>query len=1581
MNESAKTIKACQSSDDIYAQDIRVFEKLNALNTKEKIENFLLNQNLKDYNNIPISLIAGPISVLCVKTFDNYGLRLLFSTYIKSFSLIGDFLCHEPTVKEPKTNDKYAKMAVDLLLQTPLPPLFYPDMNEQSRYKIEVPDIFIPILPTAFACSETNIYVGIEGPSVVIIPIQNTSDSKTEVIPIENFPNEPFSILFMNDSLIFSSKTVRALHFDTKTKEQFPINLFYPFNFLYILEKKNAFEPPIVSDGEKFYSIDFGPSPKIKIFHLDLDSIMYETSVHLKEGHNPLMAPFTELLPLDQKNKALIATNGVYISFILKSPQLTICRIFLVYDGTHLHDVVLKDFDDFNGWCFNSNRPAHCLLGKYNVLMVDGCFSLPTWMTGYSIPEGVPEIKSRKNDDILIGYSHALAIFASRIIGVEVGLKLNFLNEIYNTPLEKAVLSFIIQAYNFTEDALALEAEGYKDAAYIKRVADAYKVAAKAFLVFLSLKIHQDSTSVQVTPLLDQFLICIDNEKYSYIKDLIVYIIFSCLDVFVLANMEKTSKILKTLIDSQKYTAMLFKWFPKSKYVSRALTIESVVSLCNMSLKTHYVFDDMSLPLLKSLQYGFITDLIGDKNDEIVKHSLQLSSIYLIEVVNQLKVDFDNLCSENWSLQRFTNSISFLIFDDLMKLVCANYKDFICNVQIIEIFFTVGEMQILNEDQYYVISKLFARSYYLALILSFNLIKREKCFMNFGERPKITGEYSLFENSIHPTKCDNVPGDIYENILKAAYNSYRCGMKPNEIEEAINYILSKVNRSEIPLETIRKRLEDVQQYLPQSFHCVIAYLDGENVNIVTEKSTNKYYSWFLNRLSTYYSQETVKIKVILAFFISKFVEIIPMLASVPISTLDKFVSTIDLWPYLHHEFLRLSRINFQINFNKFTPEQIEYIFPTMLAISDKLSDQSYILNTFKDSASQSFLNLAEENQMKSFLMKLRIFVKCQKTIGNCSDDFFNLAKKLMYYGNYDHLTLFTDILQELVDSGYDDRRIFDYLFYLIEEFVTMKTFLIASDGGVFCSFQSLFLLTNSVKKMAKTSEFVRRLLIELLNTDKKDAFFVIFSSVDLPRPNMEISFLENGLKYNGILRKLNKDGFSVFVKDKVKNIDKKYFKTIKILNQEKFDPEIFVNNFSEIYLSFNKYLTDFDNHKMQSLTCFYLSSLTTFSSSNEFTDKIQNDFVYKVYKYLTPQNLMKKDSDFELFYFISEMLDTDWPFFTLLNRLPQNSKQETSGARSLDLTLFRSREMKKSVENFVVALASDMLYVSSPFSCHFTSTLKLTVSEKKTMELSLNMIDKYSNTVFTTKPFLVKGEVTILTKPLEQSVYVKTGNDVKKFSIVKSSNSAFITLNLPSASVLNYQFTSLNDYTEFDKLSDGIFLTKSDKIQLPFINSSNIIYSDILRLTSIYSSKLTIKCLSKICEKLKIDDVKFLSEFSEYYLLLLPHDSNRKMVLSDDGTMSNIYKNVSDNKDGFCKAIIEFISQKFQETKQNLIMFNLRSNYSSPDSTNLEENIYESTITLDSMIKNSSSLIGFVLGNDDSEYSKQLLEILTNLRM
>lgn len=105
------------------------------------------------------------------------------------------------------------------------------------------------------------------------------------------------------------------------------------------------------------------------------------------------------------------------------------------------------------------------------------------------------------------------------------------------------------------------------------------------------------------------------------------------------------------------------------------------------------------------------------------------------------------------------------------------------------------------------------------------------------------------------------------------------------------------------------------------------------------------------------------------------------------------------------------------------------------------------------------------------------------------------------------------------------------------------------------------------------------------------------------------------------------------------------------------------------------------------------------------------------------------------------------------------------------------------------------------------------------------------------------------------------------------------------------------------------------------------------------------------------------------------------MVLSDDGTMSNIYKNVSDNKDGFCKAIIEFISQKFQETKQNLIMFNLRSNYSSPDSTNLEENIYESTITLDSMIKNSSSLIGFVLGNDDSEYSKQLLEILTNLRM
>ena len=1214
------------------------------LQTKEEIESFLLNDKVKNEKNISIPYVNNQISILSSARVNNLGLRLLFSTYIKSVSFMGEFLCNPPQSPEPSTNKKCAEKSIKMLLNTSLPPLFYPVIEDTPKFSLDAPEI-IPILPTAIATSDTTVFIGLKGPSIAMIPIQNSPDQKIEVIPIEGFVDEPFSVVYHNGFLIFSSKTMPAFHFDPSTKSAFTLNVFYLTNLLYLKEKMNPFEPPVVTDGSSYYSIEFGPSPKIKVFTQDMDSILFERSFPLKEGTKPLTAPFTELLPLSQKNVAAIATNGIYISFIFRTPAASICRIFLLYTGEHLHDVPLDPTNPITAWAFDTNRPAHFVMREDNIDILNSCFTLPTWLTGYVLPSATPKINSNKNQDVIDGYCNALSIVASRFIGAEAFLNFHLSDQCYRTSMEKAVCTFIQKKNQF---------------------------AAEAFLVFLAVKMRQEeSQHHELTHLLKQFQICFADEEFASFRKLIVYVLFSSFDSFCKADSETTGEILLKVIKSTEYKMLLFKWLPKSKLVTRVLNDDSLKALCDMALKTYYVYDDLALPLLKELQYGFITDPNW-------KNSSHLFSIYLNELFNQFYSDYNHYLKEDWTLQRFTNCVSFLVFEDLTQIVTANADNIQSTFAVVDIFFRVGSMPRIP-GSYTIIQSL-----YLGFFMAFNLLRKDISFINFGVRPRKESGLEEFKQRLNITN-PYVSQEIIDSLVSCAFYSSYANVSFDEIKKNINFVLYKLIKKEITEEELKNKLEEIDKIQPQLFDAIFSYLKGNEIVTYTKPGESPSV-WFCSTIAHNLNWEKAENRVIFGMFIPQLFELWQHLAVLPTVYLNTLIHACDLRYYFPAELLRKAT-NITYSIDDLTIDELRSSFSTLLEICPILSDLSHFIDNFNSYAIIDIFNEKNHEKLLETIFKLRLAIQQKKNVDKIADSLLNFSKQCLFIGNFTIINHIFDIYIFLYQTDFKDIRFLEYCFETIGDYLSLQKFLVAGQGSMFSSVQVIFAIAAFLRKllMLKLKPAIDALLnlIDQIGTctdtsvkiSKSIAFFAICNnSLELPRPGVQACVtLDNDLKFYGKIKEFDGEENFIFLTNnkKQRQFSKKQSMFTEAINEIVFDVSIFQEKYAEI----SKIFKEFKEEETFQVP-FFLSSLCAFSKEKQFASFIDQSIIDRVVNLISNEFVTSHNAIYELGLLFNSLFSTD-PLFSLDSDYiySQQYQQQLSICKSFGI--FHSKNAKQ----------------------------------------------------------------------------------------------------------------------------------------------------------------------------------------------------------------------------------------------------------------------------------------------------------------
>ena len=1468
------TLKPKPKCNDIYLSGQSTNSKISQLNSKEEIESYLMNDKVKNEKDISIAFISNQVSIIYNSRVTNLGLRLLFSTYIKSVSFMGEFLCNPPTAPEPSSNKKCAERAIKMLLDTPLPPLFYPVLEDKPTISFDAPEI-VPILPTAIATSDTTIFIGLKGPAFAMIPIQATQEKKVEVLPIEGFCDEPFSVAYHNGFLTFSSKSIPALHFDPATKTSFSLPVFYLTNLLYLKEKLNPFEPPIVTDGSNYYSIEFGPTPKIKVFTQDMQSIIFDRSFPLKEGSKPLTAPFTELLPLSQKNTASIATNGIYISFIFRTATAAICRIFLLYTGEHLHDVPLDPNHPIAAWTFDTNRPAHFVLHNDRVDVLNNCFTLPMWLTGYVLPEGPPKIAANKNQNVIDGYCNALSIVASRFIGAEALSCFQLNDQCYRTSMEKAVCHFIMNNNRY---------------------------AAQAFLVFLAIKMSQEENQpTEVTHLLKQFAICFNNDKYEYLRKLIAYVLFSSFDSFCQADSETTSQILLKLIKIPEYKIMLFKWLPKSRLMTRVLNEESLTALCEMALKTHYVFDDLALPLLKEIQYGFVMDTQWE-------NSCNLFSIYMTQLYNQFYSDYDHYVKEDWTLQRFTNCVSFLVFEDLIKIIRGKADTMNCQRNVIGIFFKIGSLENIPG------STIIIQSLYIAFTLAFNLLKNDYSFIVFGKRPRNTGDISQFAKELD-IKNGFVPEKIINSLVECTFNSCCSNVSIETIRKNINDIIYMYTTGEISESTLNSRLEYVDKIQPQLLEVVFKYIKGENI-VIYEKPVDSASVWFCSTIARSVDFSKDETKVIFALFIPQMNSVWHHIDVLPIQFINLIVEACKLRFYFPSEILQKSTVPLSID--DLNVDEMRASFPTLLDVCKKLGDFSNVFGKFKDYAQIDVFNENNINNLLLTLFRLRIAITSAGNINGIEEQFFNFSKQVLFVGNLQVLNHVFDTYVFLYQNGFTDTRFVEYCIEVVGEFLSLNRFLVAGPGTTFQSLQIIFtaidfirtLLSHNVAAAVKAlSKFFSYSLSNAL------AIFAICNErYEIPRPGVKACVTLNHIEFYGTIKEFDGKENFVFVSDnKERCFSKKEAMHTKAIPPVHFDPSLFAENFNSII----KVFEEFKEEEPFQVT-FFLASFADFCRDKRFTEKVSNELLSRVINCISLEYVSSHNAICELSILFDSILSND-PLFSFDGDFVYVQPKLSPSALALDASIMPRKKQTKN-NNMIISLSTSQKFVSTPIPTTLHSTIKITTMcnscETEHFSLSTFMIGSNENSRFSTKTINLEKDVLIDINPKNSTLSITCGDKHYKYAIQPSAECIFFSIELIPGVVLSYEFETSFKYIRGEELSEGEIVPFSEEELdiFPVQSSYALSWALINRASSIINTEFVIEAIGNylfnVSEATFEPDV--LAKFALLNLAVIDKDPHSKKLMFRDCPTNNhinaVARKYEDEK--FQESIISYIEEE-----------------------------------------------------------------------
>jgi hypothetical protein len=449
--------------------------------------------------------------------------------------------------------------------------------------------------------------------------------------------------------------------------------------------------------------------PRVHRFVIRARDVVYDGDVSLISTKRP----FHDLLSVRFMDSAPIATNGVYLSVILKSPDDMICRIFRLRDGLHLHDVPIGRYDVI-GWTFDIHRPGHTLLIGRVLLAIDSICTLPTWMLGF---QGSGS-----------GFSFAFSVTAMSVAGTTQHVPFSVTtDDLMASPIEKAIRQLV-----HNHDT----------------------AAAHGFLVFLPMLLRR-GPQINIPLLFTLFEDCHSRAEFASLRMHVNYVFLASLDVFALEDHRRASALLGSVLESSELPSFLFGHLARARFLVTVLTVPLIQHLCEVAFRAEPVYQHDSVRLLKRIQFFLIED----------------SSPLLFVCLRILIVQFGSDClriqtDDDWE-KVIDSSVSVRVFSDLLLQLEANLKKIVLSFEIIDLLFCVSEA--LVKGNVLQLKKLGLKSLMLGFRLAFKLIEKDQRFYT-SENVLPTREVELDVDWV------GIPEDLKSLLIRIVTESYVSGL-------------------------------------------------------------------------------------------------------------------------------------------------------------------------------------------------------------------------------------------------------------------------------------------------------------------------------------------------------------------------------------------------------------------------------------------------------------------------------------------------------------------------------------------------------------------------------------------------------------------------------------------------------------------------------------------------------------------------------------------------------------------------------------------------------------------------------------
>ena len=183
----ANKLKADDTKTTEHDDLIEYFQSFSLQEIANKIKDFQLYNKTNAFND----LFRDKLNELLNEPPGHLGMKILISTLFCDISLIAHFLHSSEKFSNHEDYD-FCRSATKMLINSPQPPLFYPNILAEPTQSIEIPEI-VPVVPTSIAIVDSSFYIGMPDKHLAIVEVKGDKTIASKIIPFEVF-SVPFSL-------------------------------------------------------------------------------------------------------------------------------------------------------------------------------------------------------------------------------------------------------------------------------------------------------------------------------------------------------------------------------------------------------------------------------------------------------------------------------------------------------------------------------------------------------------------------------------------------------------------------------------------------------------------------------------------------------------------------------------------------------------------------------------------------------------------------------------------------------------------------------------------------------------------------------------------------------------------------------------------------------------------------------------------------------------------------------------------------------------------------------------------------------------------------------------------------------------------------------------------------------------------------------------------------------------------------------------------------------------------------------------------------------------------------------------------